>query len=80
VLTFVLLALGCEEVNVLCNEDVHVMDSTDALSEDDKMLLSCLEHVSRTKVYFLIDQLFAMTFVFAEALALSKAWMAAKAS
>jgi hypothetical protein len=56
------------------------MDSTDALSEDDKMLLSCLEHVSRTKVYFLIDQLFAMTFVFAEALALSKAWMAAKAS
>jgi hypothetical protein len=73
VLTFALLALGREDVSVPRNKDAHVMDSTEAMSEDDKMLLNCLEHVSCTKVYFLIDQLFAMlTFVFVHALALSK--------
>jgi uncharacterized protein YlxW (UPF0749 family) len=58
-----------------------VMDSTKAMSEDDKMLLNFLEHVSRSKVYFLIDQLFMMlTFAFAHTLALSKARIAANAS
>jgi hypothetical protein len=72
-LTFVLLALGREDVSVPHNEDARVMESTEAMTEDDKMLLNCLEHVSRTKVYFLIDQLFVMlTFVFVHALALLK--------
>jgi hypothetical protein len=79
-LTFVLLALGREDANAPRNEDARMIDSIRAVSEDDKMLLNYLEHVSRMKVYFLIDHLFViLTFILAQTLALSKARIAGKA-
>jgi hypothetical protein len=80
VLTFVLYGLGREDVNIPCEEDACMIDSIGAMSEDDKVILSCLEHVSRPKVYFFIEQLFAiLTFIFTHALALSKSRIAGKA-
>jgi hypothetical protein len=46
----VLLDQGGKGVNVLLGEDTRVIDFTGAPSEDEKMLLNCLEHGSHLKV------------------------------
>jgi hypothetical protein len=49
-LSFWLLVVGGEGVNIQLSEDTRAMDFARAPSEDDKMLLDCLEHVSGLKV------------------------------
>jgi hypothetical protein len=50
-----LLALGGEDVDVPRDEGTRAVDPVGAPTEDDKMLLDYLKHVSQPKVYFLIE-------------------------
>jgi hypothetical protein len=50
VLPFVLFVLGHEDVEIPRDTGAHVIDSAEVISEDDKVLLDCLEHVSRVEV------------------------------
>lgn len=49
-LPFVLFVLGHEDVEIPRDTGAHVIDSAEVISEDDKVLLDCLEHVSRVEV------------------------------
>jgi hypothetical protein len=53
-----LLALGCEDVEVPRDEGPRMVGCAEAVSEDDKMLLNCLDPVSHTKICCLIIRLF----------------------
>jgi hypothetical protein len=56
-----LLALGGRETEVPRDEGPVMVDSSKAMSEDDKMLLNCREHVSCAKVRYLIDPFVKLT-------------------
>jgi hypothetical protein len=51
----VLFDLGGSETEVPHDEGLAMEDSSGAMSEDDKMLLNCLEHVSWARVCYLVD-------------------------
>jgi hypothetical protein len=60
----VLIVLGGREIEVPCDKDPVVVDFSGAVSEDDKVLLNCLEHVSRVGVCYLIDSFVKLTLYF----------------
>jgi hypothetical protein len=60
----VLLVLGGGETEVLRDDGPVMVESNRAMSKDDKMLLNCLEHVSRTRVCYLIDLFVKLTCAF----------------
>jgi hypothetical protein len=76
-----LLALGGEDVDVPRDEGTRAVDPVGAPTQDDKMLLDYLKHVSQPKVYFLIESTICDTdFCFCTGTCLSRARIATKAS
>lgn len=59
-----LLALGTKEAEVPSDKGPVIVGSSKAMSEDDKMLLNCLEHVSRMSVCYLVGQFYEIDFRF----------------
>jgi hypothetical protein len=67
----VLLDLGGGGAEVFCNEGPGMLDTSEGISEDDKMLLNCLEHVSYMRVCYLIGPVklnfsFSLKLIFVE--------------
>jgi hypothetical protein len=50
----VLLDLGGQGIEMLWSEGPSTLDTIKGISEDDKMLLNCPEHVSYARVCYLI--------------------------